>query len=222
MKNILTRGIAFLNEGLKAYEVNDSSNNTISLTLLRCFPLRICVTHEMYDYSQQDKGSQCPGKHVFRYALMPHSGDWIKGRLWQAAERFNLAFHACQLGPTKHGGEPGIKSFLELKPEGLHVSAVKRSENGQGWIVRLFNPLSTAVEGSLRLNGGFAGPLTVQSPVERVTAEFALPKDKGRMWQKTRVVSLEEAPERDIPMDDNGWVAFTIIGKQILTVEFIP
>lgn len=213
-------GIAFLNEGLKAYEVEDSSNNTVSLTLLRCFPLRICVTQEMYDYSQLDKGSQCLGKHVFRYALMPHRGDWVKGGIWHASERFNLAFHACQIGPTKHGSEPGLKSFLEIKPDGLHISAVKRGEDGKGWIVRLFNPLSEAVEGTLRLNGGFTGPLTAQSPVERVTAEFVLPKDKGGIWRKVSIVSLEEVPECDLDVDDHGWVKFMITGKKILTIKF--
>ena len=55
-------GLAFLNEGLKAYSAYDGTDKTVGLTLLRCFPLRICVTHEMIDYSRLDKGSQCPGK----------------------------------------------------------------------------------------------------------------------------------------------------------------
>ncbi len=147
-----------LNEGLKAYEAKDDAARTISLTLLSCFPLRICVTQEMLDYSQTEKGSQCLGKHSFRYAVMPHTGDWEKAKLWQAAERFNLNFIAAQTGPTKHGTEPLSKSFLEIKPDNLHVSAVKRSENGQGWIVRLFNPFEEAVSASIRLNDGLADP----------------------------------------------------------------
>ena len=86
-------GLALLNEGMKAYEAKDDPARTLSLTLLRCFPLRICVTQEMLDYSQTDKGSQCLGKHTFRYAVMPHAGDWEKANLWQAADRFNLNFY---------------------------------------------------------------------------------------------------------------------------------
>ena len=119
------------------------------------FPAADCVTQEMLDYSQTDKGSQCLGKHSFRYAVMPHAGDWEKAKLWQAADRFNLAFVAAQTGPTAHGTQPLSRSFLEVKPEGLHVSAVKRSENGQGWIVRLFNQSEKNVAGAIRLNGGF-------------------------------------------------------------------
>ena len=215
-------GIAFLNEGLKAYEVHNDRDNTISLTLLRCFPLRICVTQDMLDYSKVDKGSQCPGKHKFRYAVMPHAGDWAKGKVWQASERFNLAFHAAQFGPTKYGCEPLTKSFLELRPECLHVSAIKRSESGEGWVVRLFNPYYTTIKGSIRLNEGFSGPQNVQSPVERIQAEFALPVDKYNNWSKIRLVTLEEVPLTDLRIEDQGWVEFEITSKKILTFEFLP
>lgn len=215
-------GIALLNEGLKAYEASDDSARTISLTMLRCFPLRICVTQEMLDYSQSDKGSQCLGKHTFRYAVMPHSGDWEKAKVWQAADRFNLAFVSAQVGPTVHGTEPLTKSFLEIKPDVLPVSAVKRSENGFGWIIRLYNPFDKNISGAIRFNNGFAEPAVTQSPVERVTAEFALPQDKGKKWSCIRTVTLEETPEHNLAVDADGWVSFEIAKKKILTIEFLP
>jgi hypothetical protein len=214
-------GFALFNEGLKAYEAADDPARTISLTLLRCFPLRICVTQEMLDYSQSDKGSQCLGKHSFRYAVMPHLGDWDKAKVWQAAERFNLSFLAAQVGPTEHGTEPLSKSFLEIKPDVLPVSAVKRSESGQGWVVRLHNPFEKTISGAIRFNGGFAGPERVFSPIERVCEEFALPQTKGRKWSHIRVVTLEEIPEHDLAMGSDGWVAFEIEKKKILTIEFL-
>ena len=64
-------GVALLNTGLKAYEAADDEHNTMYLSLLRSFPLRICVTTDMQDYSSWDKGSQCIGKNTFRYAFMP-------------------------------------------------------------------------------------------------------------------------------------------------------
>ena len=215
-------GLAILNEGLKAYEAQDDLAHTVSLTLIRAYPLRICVTQEMTDYSQTDKGSQCLGIHRFRYAVMPHTGNWEAGKVWQAAERFNLAFQACQLSPTRHGTEPLEKSFLEIRPEGLHVSAVKRSESGEGWVVRIFNPFNETRTGSLRLNGGCSGPMEFQSPVERVESEFTLPTGQGKPWQRVRLVTLEEIPERNLTTDKDGWVAFEIGKKKILTLEFLP
>ena len=149
-------GLALLNDGLKAYEIRDDADRNLCLTLLRCYPLRICVTSDMIDYSQIEKGSQCPGKHTFRYALMPHAGDWAKGGVWKASERFNLGFLAAQIGPSTLGTEPLSKAFLELDPDNLHISTIKRSEDGKGWVVRLLNPFDEAIEGRLRLNGGFA------------------------------------------------------------------
>ena len=104
-------GLALLNEGLKAYETHGDAENTISLTLIRAFPLRICVTTDMLDYSQQDKGSQCLGKNSFKYAIMPHRGNWAAGHVWQASEQFNLMLHAAQIGPTDHGFLPKRGAF---------------------------------------------------------------------------------------------------------------
>ncbi len=137
-----TAGVALLNEGLKAYEPHDDRDQTISLTLLRSFPLRICVTNlEMTDYSKQDKGSQCLGQHTFRYGFMPYAGDVESAQVWQAAERFNHKVRVAQVGPTATGQKlPLSHSFLEIGNSALHVSTVKQSEDGNGWIVRLFNP----------------------------------------------------------------------------------
>jgi hypothetical protein len=153
---------------------------------------------------------------------MPHAGNWAQGKVWQAAERFNQAFQACQLGPTKHGTEPSEKSFLEIQPEGLHVSAIKRSEDGKGWIVRIFNPYGETQKAALRLNGGYSGPVKTKSPVERLQSEYALPEGRGRPWEKIRLVSLEEIPLQDLAMDKDGWVRLEIGKKKILTVEFLP
>jgi mannosylglycerate hydrolase len=216
------KGLAMLNEGLKAYEAQGDPANTVSLTLIRAYPLRICVTQDMMtDYSQTDRGTQCLGKQRFRYALQPHSGDWEKGGVWQTAERFNLAFQACQVGPTRHGTEPLTKSFLEIQPNGLHVSAVKRSEDEKGWVIRVFNPSDTTWVGQMRLNGGFTGPLKTQSPVERVESEFALPKKKARRWGEVRFVTMEEICEGGLATDREGWIRFEVGKKQIKTLEFL-
>jgi mannosylglycerate hydrolase len=216
-------GLALLNEGLKAYEAENDAGQTVSLSLIRAYPLQICVVQDLNtDYSQTDKGSQCLGPQRFHYAILPHRGDWEKGNVWQASEQFTQAFQACQLGPTRHGTEPLEKSFLEIQPEGLHVSAVKRSEDGAGWVVRLFNPSDETKSGTLRLNGGYSGPQKVKSPVEAIQSEYALPEGKGQPWHKVQRVSLEELPEKELAMDKNGWVKFEIGKKKIVTLEFVP
>ncbi len=214
-------GAALLNTGLKAYEASDDECGTVYLTLLRAFPLRICVTSDMQDYSDWDKGSQCIGKGSFRYAFMPHSGDWEQGDVWRESENFNLAFTSAEIAPTAHGKNPLTHSFLELKDENLNVSAVKRSEDGTGYVVRLFNPSGKAVKNSVRLNGGIAPIEKPQSPVERQKAEFELPAYSGKKWKEVRLVSLEEKDIAPLPVDGEGFADFEITGKKILTIKFI-
>jgi hypothetical protein len=214
-------GVALLNEGLKAYSADGDAAGTLALTLLRCYPLRICVTADMLDYSRTDHGSQCPGRHTFHYAILPHAGDFEKAGLWQAADRFNLALQAVQLGPTPHGTEPLSRTFLEVAPAALYVSAVKRSESGKGWVVRLFNPTSRTLSGKVRMNGGRVPPEAVPSPVERRMASFALPQASGEKWKVVRQITLEELPEKNLKLAADGSVTVKITPKKIVTIEFL-
>ena len=215
-------GLALLNEGLKAYEPHDDDDQTLSLTMLRCFPLRICITNlEMTDYSNQDNGSQCLGTHTFKYAFMPYSGTVETARIWQFAERFNHAVRVAQIGPSADGKLPLAHSFLEVENDALHVSAVKQSENGEGWVVRLFNPTNRTLSGKIRLNGGRVPP-DAFSPVERQARNFALPADTGKMWSKARLVDLEELETAALTLDTDGAVSLDITKKKIVTIEFLP
>jgi mannosylglycerate hydrolase len=214
-------GVALLNEGLKAYEPHDDDDQTLSLTMLRCFPLRICITNlEMTDYSNQDNGSQCLGTHTFKYAFMPYSGTVETARVWQAAERFNHTMRVAQIGPSAYGGKlPLAHSFLEVENDALHVSAVKQSENGEGWVVRLFNPTNRTLSGKIRLNGGRVPPDAL-SPVERQARNFALPADTGKTWSKARLVDLEELETEALTLDADGAVSLDISKKKIVTIKF--
>jgi len=213
-------GVALLNTGLKAYEAADDETNTLLLSLIRAYPLRICVTKDMQNYSDWDKGSQCIGKNTFRYAFMPHKGNWEEGNVWQESERFNLYLTVGQIAPTDHGKNPLTHSFLELKDENLNVSAVKKSEDGTGYVVRLFNPSDKAVKNAIRLNGGIAPIEKAQSPVERQKAEFELPAYSGNKWNEVKLVTLEEIDDKPLTMNEDGFVEFEITGKKILTIKF--
>ena len=215
-------GAAILNTGLKAYETPDDECGTLNITLIRSYPLRICVTSDMQDYSKIDKDSQCIGKNTFRYAFMPHKGDWEEGGVWGESERFNLLFGAAQLAPTAHGKNGLVHSFIELGTDKLTVSGVKLSEDSDGYVVRLFNPSDKAVKTSIRLNGGKA-PLKAdetQSPVEMQQKEFELPPYSGYKWKEAKLVTLEEKDVEPLTIDKDGFVDFEITGKKILTLKF--
>jgi len=215
-------GLALLNEGLKAYQAENDDEATVSLSLLRCFSLLIWQTWKVSDYSSFDPGSQCPGPHRFRYAVMPHTGDWEDAGLWQAAEDFNLELITAQMSPAGRGPLKHNHSFLELTPNTAQVSAVKKSEQGEGWVVRLFNPGSTPVNARLRLNGGNAPPTHPGSPVERIQASYRIADEEAQPWNAARLVTLEELPEQDLEIQSDGYVEVTLTPRQIRTVEWLP
>ncbi len=140
--------------------------------------------------------------------------------MWQAAEDFNLDLLAAQLSPVGRGPLGPSHSFLEVGPDTIQVSAVKRSERGGGWIVRLFNSGSETVEATVRLNGGKAAPQATASPVERIRQSYLLPDRQPTAWGAVRAVSLEELPEEDLPIRDDGSVAIALGSRQIRTLEW--
>jgi len=215
-------GVALINEGLKAYEPHADADQTLSLTMLRCFPLRICITNlEMTDYSSEDNGSQCLGTHTFKYAFMPYAGTVETAGIWQVAERFNHSVRVAQIGSSVGGSLPMSHSFLDVENEALHVSAVKQSEDEGGWIVRLFNPTDGTLSGKVSLNGGTVPPAAL-SPVGRQSVNFALPAATGETWSKARLVDLEELEIEELVLDSDGAVSLDITKKKIVTVEFLP
>jgi len=213
-------GVAILNTGLKAYEASGDEQDTLYITLLRCFPLRICVTSDMQNYSDWDKGSQCLGKNIFRYAFMPHSGNWEDANVWGESERFNLQFAVAQVAPTDHGKNALEHSFIELDTELLNISAVKRAEDNTGYVVRLFNPSDNAVKASVRLNGGLAPVKKTQTPLERQKSEFELPAYGDKKWSAVKLVTLEEKDAGLLTLKSDGFADFEITGKKILTLKF--
>ncbi len=214
------RGLAILGDGLRAYEAHDDADRTVSLTLLRSLALRFYVPDRVDD-TELAATAQCPGQQQFRYAVMPHAGEWASAEVWRAAEVFNTPLLALQFAPTSHGQRPRVGSFLEVTPHHLHLSAVKESESGDGVVVRLFNPNARAVEARVRLGGGFSGPLPPASPVAHAANEYVLASDTGAPWREIRTVTLEEEPIVTLMPDAEGWVAVAVPGKRIVTLEFV-
>ncbi len=151
---------------------------------------------------------------------MPFKGTVQTANIWQSAERFSHTVRAAQIGPSADGKLPMAYSFLEVENDALHVSCVKRSESGDGWIVRLFNPTGGTLSGKIRLNGGVVPP-AAQSPVERQAADFALPADTGKTWGRARLVDLEELETETLELDAEGAVKLDVTTKKIVTIEFV-
>jgi alpha-mannosidase len=71
------------------------------------------------------------GQHAFAYAVMPHAGDWREGGVVAEAARFNapILFAA---GSARPG------SIASVDDRNLVLDTIKRAEDGDGVVVRLY------------------------------------------------------------------------------------
>jgi mannosylglycerate hydrolase len=150
-------GLAFLSDSLIEYEVLDNQERTVALSLLRAVRNWICTETRVGSSYPSQKGGQCLGRHSFRYAIMPHEGNWQDANVPLAAERFIVPVLPVQT--RAHGGTlpQSRASFLEIDNPALRISAVKRAEVGGNFVVRMYNPTARTQKGSLICAAGLAG-----------------------------------------------------------------
>ncbi len=90
------------------------------------------------------------GEHVIRYALIPHGPGWRQGAMMQAGESLNipLSVISCEF----HTGDlPATYTFIEVEPANVRLVAVKRAQDGEGFILRLIEVEGATTEAQVRL-----------------------------------------------------------------------
>jgi mannosylglycerate hydrolase len=126
--------------------------------MVRGFELALTTVSWRWERHPEMKGSQALGEHECRYFIFPHAGDWDGGHVAQQVDQFNVSLEPVQAGP--HGGVlPKSMSFLELSPADLLVSSIKRCEDRDAFLVRIFNPSLRSIAGSLTI---FREPLAAR------------------------------------------------------------
>ena len=115
-------GVALLNDCKHGYDVR---GNVLRVTLLRA-PTAPDPTADR-------------GVHRFRYALLPHEGDLVEGRVTEEAEAFDLPL---RLVPASRASDaapalPATASVVTVEGYGVAVTAVKKAERGDAMVVRV-------------------------------------------------------------------------------------
>ena len=169
-------GFAVIGWGLYEYEL--TPRGELALTLLRAVghlgapePLTI-INGAGPGYTTPE--GQLPGETLeLHAALVPHGPRadlWALARAWQQPVR---AFPQ-----SRHPGELGLAgSWLEL-PVGADVSALKEAEDGDGVVLRLFNPSECPLAGRVRLNAAATAIEGVRLD-ETATGGLAVDPDGG-------------------------------------------
>lgn len=113
-------GLSLINESKYGY---DATGNILRLSLLRS-PIS----------PDPDADRE---HHHFSYALYPHSGDWKQALTVRHGYEFNYKLAAMQAGI--HAGEMPLEhSYVSVKPENVVLTALKKAEDSDGLIFRVY------------------------------------------------------------------------------------
>ncbi|HCN10437.1 MAG TPA: hypothetical protein DIT01_21110 [Lentisphaeria bacterium] len=161
-------GVSLLNDCKYGHDIR---NNVLRITLLR---------GTTWPDPKADEG-----EHEFTYSLFPHAGNWTEAETVRRAWELNAPLTAV----TPVQAAPYHRSLLTIDGPAI-VQAMKPAEDGQGIILRLYEP------------HGARGPVTVRAPgISRVTE-----------------TNLIEAPITDLKAT-NGRFRFSIRPFQIRTFK---
>ncbi len=141
-------GVAFINNSLTEFEATEEG--TVYLTLVRGVRNSICTERRVTSYYTNQDGGQCLGKRVCEYAIYPHNGAWSDSDVMCESEQFNVRPTVMQISGVSKGCVKPNTSFIEFD-KSLVLSALKKAEDRDSVIVRLYNPTEKEVSSMINL-----------------------------------------------------------------------
>lgn len=143
---------ALVTRGLSEYEIIEK--HKIALTLFRsvAWLAREDLLTRLGDAGPKifTPEAQCLRHFDFNYSFIPYN-DKTVGFLFNQSEQYNTGLKAVAAG--KHSGSLKNKKslfWLESEDDSLVISAIKKGENENKLVIRLFNPLEKEINGVLK------------------------------------------------------------------------
>ncbi len=154
-------GFAVLTDATKDYEIlEDCDDQTLAMGLVRGTRLRIACDNRLWMEYPGDESSQSLREFTYRYAFMPHTGEWEDAKLYNEALAFNAPLKVCEFG-KQEGMFDTDKSFVEIEGDNLILSSVTKSENDTIQI-RLYNPTDKKIDGKVKLGFDFESAQSIR------------------------------------------------------------
>ncbi len=183
-------GLTVMNKGTPENEVRDGN---IYITLLRCVGMLS---------SDGKAGPLIPvpdaretKTYTFTYSIYPHKGDWKEAKSYKQGYEFNYSPWAFQLPKDKKLRR--MRSFVNVSPDNVVMTALKPSEDGKGLVLRLYETAGETTESEITL--------------------FAAPKKAV----KTNLLEDESQDEsHELPFEKNS-IKLAIKPYEIVTVKMI-
>ena len=171
------RGITFMNKGLADMEVVKSA---VYITLFRS------VSGVAADGLT---GPLIPtpdalelGSHTFEYALQPHEGDWRQAGMYKHTREY--IYPLIPVTANSQGELPAEFSFLQLSPDNLVLSALKKAEDSDGVILRFYETKGETTPAEVKLF----------RKIERLTRVDLLEREEHELPVEGNLIKLEVKP----------------------------
>jgi alpha-mannosidase len=129
-------GFSLLNDCKYGY---DAKGNVLRLSLLR--------SPEWPDPHADE------GQHEFTYSLYPHDGSWQDAQTIRRGYELNYKLVAFAT-ETHDGALPSEHAFLEVQPDNVIVTAVKKAEDDESLVVRFYEWAGKGTDVKLQLPPG--------------------------------------------------------------------
>lgn len=141
------KGVTLINKGLPAHEIRDGD---MYLTLLRSILMLS---------SDGETGPAIPTPdaqefktYSFEYSLYPHQKGWKEADSFRPAHEFNNNLTGFQLPVQRRKGNlPPTFSFVQVRPGNLALVALKKAEDSNEVVLRLFETKGEPTEGEIDL-----------------------------------------------------------------------
>jgi alpha-mannosidase len=169
-----TYGVALLNDCKYGFRIK---GHTLDMNLLRSvpFPGQALIGKEDQSEAAENSGFTDLRVHHFRYALLPHSGKLDEAELTRLARSFNIPLRIVSQVSQGTGALPSQRSFLHLDNPAIDIAAVKKAEDGLGWIIRLVNVMPSEQETKITLE--FDVARIEETDLQEEAREIAHPVD---------------------------------------------
>jgi alpha-mannosidase len=158
-------GVSLINDCKYGYDIH---GNTMKLSLLKC---------SNYPNEFVDKGV-----HTFTYSLFPHPGDFRSAGTIKHSYYVNHPMTAVKTRKSK-GCLPESYSFIGCDKENVVVETVKKSESGDGVVIRMYESFNMHTKAVLTF-GDTAKKVFLCDMLENVIEE--LPLEDGMVQIKLK------------------------------------
>jgi mannosylglycerate hydrolase len=194
------QGIAILNQGLPQYEILHAGEPTIAVTLLA--GTDYMGKQDLVDRPGRRSGlhvetpdSLLLGKHEMNYSIVAHSGNEISANVARKASEFTTPFVTVPVSTKSETAMlPDQSLFIRLDDAGMALSAVKKSENDDSLVIRVYNTTNLPIDSAkININPEYFKAITLVN-----LGEKSLPESENRFQLENNKISLKDIRANEV------------------------